>query len=234
MFQFKQFTIRQTGVSMKVNTDGVLLGAWAPVDGAETIVDVGAGTGVIALMLAQRNASAVIDAVEIDVASARQAQTNVTDSPWSTRVNVRQQSFQDFTAQCAATYDLVVSNPPYFVDALLSPSQARTLARHAGNLSHNELISCSKKILAPHGRLCVVLPFSEGLKFIALADAQQLFCTRKTTVYSSMAKPPKRLLLQFSLQPVTLIEDELAIHESGNIEYTEPYKNLTKEFYLNF
>jgi len=234
MFRFKQFTIQQQSVSMKVNTDGVLLGAWATVDNAKKIIDVGTGTGVIALMMAQRNADTAIDAVEIDERSAQQAQENVDNSPWAARINVVCQSFQGFAEQCTTQYDLVVSNPPYFVEALLSPSAARTLSRHAATLTHGELIAGVKKILAPHGRFCVVLPVAEGMQFIELVATQQLFCTCKTIVYSTRNKPPRRLLLQFALVPAPLAEDELCIHETDSDQYTRAYQELTGEFYLKF
>jgi tRNA1Val (adenine37-N6)-methyltransferase len=218
---------------MKVNTDGVLLGAWAAVANARRILDVGAGTGVIALMLAQRNATARIDAVEIDEPSAQQARKNVHHSPWRRRITVYGQSFQSFAAQGGARYDLVISNPPYFSHALLPPSALRTLARHAGELPHEELLSGAKRLLQPAGALCVVLPLSEGAAFIEQAAAQQLFCKRQTTVFSRPDRPPKRLLLHFSATPACLEKDTLAIHlENGG--YTPEYKALTKDFYLKF
>jgi tRNA1Val (adenine37-N6)-methyltransferase len=218
---------------MKVNTDGVLLGAWASAANARRILDAGAGTGVIALMLAQRNAGALIDAVEIDEPSAQQARENVQRSPWGQRIRVYAQSFQSFAAQSAERYDLVVSNPPYFTNALLPPSETRRLARHTGGLPHEALLSGAKKILQPGGALCVVLPLSEGTAFIAQAAGQQLFCTRRTTVFSHAGKPPKRLLLHFSATPAGWQEDTLVIHRNDG-GYTPEYKTLTGAFYLKF
>jgi tRNA1Val (adenine37-N6)-methyltransferase len=232
-FHFKQFTVKQCGVAMKVNTDGVLLGAWADTANAQRLLDVGAGTGVIALMLAQRNASAKIDAVEIDAISAQQARENIQNSPWNDRITVHGQSFQSFAAQCAERYDTVVSNPPYFTDALLPPSEMRTLARHAGTLPHEDLLAGAKKIVRPGGSLCVVLPVAEGMKLMERAAAHHLFCTRQTTVYSRKDKPPKRLLLQFSENPTPVTKNTLVIHrEDGG--YTPEYKALTNAFYLKF
>ena len=230
-FHFKQFSVAQQSAAMKVNTDGVLLGAWAEATHACRILDVGAGTGVIALMLAQRNAAAYIDAVEIDACSAQQAKENVQNSPWPRRITVYGQSFQSFAAQSAACYDLVISNPPYFANALLPPSETRKRARHAGELPHEELLSGAKRILRPQGALCVILPFSEGMMFMERAAAQQLFCTRRTTVFSKTGKPPKRLLLHFSALPASLKKDTLIIHRD-NGDYTPEYKALAGAFYL--
>jgi tRNA1Val (adenine37-N6)-methyltransferase len=231
VFRFKQFSVAQQSAAMKVNTDGVLLGAWADVVDARRILDVGAGTGVIALMLAQRNVTANIDAVEIDERSAQQARENAQNSSWRRRITVYGQSFQSFAAQNAARYDLVVSNPPYFTNALLPPSETRKRTRHTEELPHEELLSGAKKILQPHGALCVVLPFTEGLAFIEQSAAHQLFCTRQTTVYGKTGKAPKRLLLHFSAMPAPIEKDTLVIH-CGDGSYTPEYKALTGAFYL--
>ncbi|MDR2802285.1 MAG: tRNA1(Val) (adenine(37)-N6)-methyltransferase [Prevotellaceae bacterium] len=232
LFHFKQFSVAQQSAAMKVNTDGVLLGAWADAANARRILDVGTGVGVIALMLAQRNAAARIDAVEIDERSAQLARENVQNSPWSDRITVYGQSFQSFAAQGGARYDLVVSNPPYFVNALLPPSEARTLARHAGELPHEELLSGAKKILQSGGALCVVLPLSEGTAFIERAAAHRLFCLRQTTVYSKAGKPPKRLLLHFSDASASAAKDTLVIHQDGG-GYTPKYKTIIMPFLMN-
>lgn len=231
IFRFRQFSVAQQSAAMKVNTDGVLLGAWADVSGARRILDVGAGTGVIALMLAQRNAAAQIDAVEIDALSAQEARENVQNSPWRHRITVYGQSFQSFAAQNAARYDLVVSNPPYFTKALLPPSEIRKRTRHTEELPHEELLSGVKKILQPDGAFCVVLPFTEGLAFIEQSAAHQLFCTHQTAVSGKMGKAPKRLLLHFSAAPAPVKKDALIIHRSDG-SYTPGYKALTGAFYL--
>jgi len=234
VFRFKQFTVQQNSVSMKVNTDGVLLGAWANVENATTILDVGTGTGVIALMMAQRNAIAKIDSIEINKSAVQQAQENFDSSLWRERLSVFNQSFQDYAKQIDKRYDLIVSNPPYFVDALLPPSDVRKQSRHADDLSHEALIFYVKKILQPSGIFSLILPITEGMNFIQLANSYQFFCLRKTIVYSQRHKLPKRLLLEFSLEKSPLLEDELCIYEANSNEYSDAYKSLTSEFYLNF
>ncbi len=233
-FRFKQFTIQQHNTAMKVNTDGVLLGAWADIRNARRIVDVGTGTGVVALMLAQRNANAVIDAVEIDAASAGQALENVMQSGWSQRINIIHDDFLHFASQHAGQYDAIVSNPPYFVDSLLPPEATRTIARHAEQLPHGALIESSLWALSSAGKLHLILPYVEGTVFIAEAAAKGLYCVRKTTVHSAGNKSPKRLLLSFARKVEVLHENTLYIHQVGSTDYTPEYKALTGDFYLNF
>jgi tRNA1Val (adenine37-N6)-methyltransferase len=233
-FRFKQFTIQQDKTAMKVNTDGVLLGAWADIRNAVRIADVGTGTGVIALMFAQRQLKAMIDAIEIDKASAEQARENVRQSTWHQRIHVIHDDFRHFALQHGRQYDTIVSNPPYFINSLLSSESTRAVARHAGQLPHKALIESSLLALLPEGRLHVILPYVEGTIFIAEAAAKGLYCVRKTTVHSADNKPPKRLLLSFSQQAETLHEKTLYIHPSESAAYTPEYKVLTCDFYLNF
>jgi tRNA1Val (adenine37-N6)-methyltransferase len=231
-FRFKQFTVQQSGAAMKVNTDGVLLGAWTPVERSERAVDVGAGTGVIALMLAQRNARLSIDAVEIDEASAQQAAANVRQSPWDARIRVVHVSFQQFAQAAESRYHLIVSNPPYFVNALPSVDEKRRVSRHAAALPYAGLLNGAAALLEPEGLLSVILPCVEGALFTAQAVARGLYCIRKTTVYAAAGKPAKRVLLLFAREPAPLQEDALAIHLPHGAGYTSEYKALTGDFYL--
>ena len=217
---------------MKVNTDGVLLGAWTPVEQSGRALDVGAGAGVIALMLAQRNPRLLIDAVEIDEASVRQAAANVQQSPWSARIQVIHTSFQQFAQDAAARYQLIVSNPPYFVNALQPANEKRLITRHAATLPYAALLDGAATLLAPGGRLSVILPCVEGELFVAQAAAAGLYCTQKTTVYAVAGKPPKRLLLLFAREPAPLRESSLVIHSPHGAGYTPEYKALTGVFYL--
>ena len=241
-FRFKQFTVQQSAAAMKVNTDGVLLGAWADVQGATRILDIGTGTGLIALMLAQRTSTALIDAVEIDEDSARQAIENAAASPWSERIRVFAAPFQSYMLSTADRYDLIVSNPPYFVDALLPDKEQRLVSRHAASLPYDELIVGVNALLTNFGRFCLILPYAEGNVFIAKAALAGLYCTCKTNVCSTREKPIKRLLLAFEREQAPLKEDTLHIHlptkEVKNADiaasYTSEYRALTKEFYLYF
>ena len=233
-FRFKQFTIRQADTAMKVNTDGVLLGAWADTQHASRVLDVGTGTGVIALMMAQRNSSALIDAIDVDAMSVKQANENIGRSAWTDRINVVCESFQLFAPKHRSSYDLVISNPPYFVGALQSLDVLRTITRHAEQLPHGSLIENSLQVLKSNGRLCVVLPYTEGTMFIAAAKEKGLYCVRKTNVLTMESKLIKRLLLTFTREVGILHENSLCIHLPCGTTYTEEYKQLTRDFYLKF
>jgi tRNA1Val (adenine37-N6)-methyltransferase len=186
-------------------------------------------------MLAQRTDHAVIDAVEIDTDSACCAAANVRQSPWAARINVITASFLSFAHETAARYDLLVSNPPYFVNALLPASEQRAVARHAAALPYPDLIAGALRLLTPEGRLSVVLPHTEGATFTVMAEAEGLHCTHKVHVSSVLGKPPKRSLLLFARQPSdALHESLLAIHLPNLAGYTTDYQVLTSDFYLKF
>jgi tRNA1Val (adenine37-N6)-methyltransferase len=231
-FRFKQFTIQQSGAAMKVNTDGVLLGAWTPASPAGRALDVGAGTGVIALMLAQRNPHLLVDAVEIDDTSAQQAAANVQQSPWTARIQVVHTSFQEFVRVADNRYSLIVSNPPYFVNALPPADEKRRVSRHAAALSYADLLDGAATLLEPEGRLSVILPCVEGALFTAQAADRGLYCICKTTVYAAAGKPPKRVLLLFAREPAPLRECTLVIHSPHGAGYTPEYTALIRDFYL--
>ncbi|HUX53564.1 MAG TPA: methyltransferase [Williamwhitmania sp.] len=233
-FRFKQFTITQQNVPMKVNTDGVLLGAWADVDNASTILDIGTGTGVIALMLAQRNLTALVDAVEIDQQAVAIAEQNIANSPWSERIAVIGSSFQAYADSSTLKYNLIVSNPPFFLSALKSPSQSRNLSRHADILPYEALLEGVDKLLAETGVFAGVFPYAESNVFIALAVNFGLYCRRKIYVQTVSGGRIKRVLLELSRERVTPMEGNLAIEEHGGNGYTADYRNLTKDFYLAF
>ena len=231
-FQFKQFKVEQGKTAMKVGTDGVLLGAWTSVGDAASILDVGTGTGLIALMLAQRTTSAHITAIDIDGKAVEQATDNATQSPWSSRIEVAAADFNHFRVGESSLFDLIVSNPPYFKQSLKPPTKSRSLARHDHMLSHDDLIEHSIRLLKNNGRLCVILPYVEGSVFIALAAAKGLFCTRKTNVYATPNAEVKRLLLEFSKVQAKMMEDNLVIEEGGRHAYSKEYLELTRAFYL--
>lgn len=236
MFQFKQFTIQQDRCAMKVGTDGVLLGAWAPTHSQDySILDVGAGTGLIALMLAQRTHAEQIDAIEIDDDAYEQCVENFEQSPWNDRLFCYHAGLDEFIEEFEGeeSYDLIVSNPPFFSENYNSPDEQRNTARFQKALPFELLVQAATTFLADNGRFCVVLPFTEETNFIELSQQQGLFCTKILRVRGMEHTPIKRSLLCFEkTQKETEITD-LTIEISRH-EYTSEYKELTKDFYLNF
>lgn len=233
-FTFKRFRIYQAGSAMKVGTDGVLLGAWASLDGSETnILDIGTGTGLIALMAAQRTVSAHIDAVEIDEQSAFQARENVRESPWNDRVGVHHTCVQEFANHTENRYDRIISNPPFFVDSLKAPDAGRSTARHTDELSLDDLLSCVVRLLHSNGLFSVIYPVNEAAVFEEKAQKRGLLPCRKTRVRGNPDAPVKRVLTEFSFQMKPVAENELVI-ESSRHQYTDEYKALTRDFYLKF
>ncbi len=232
-YQFKQFTIYHDKCAMKVGTDGVLLGAWANVEKCTNILDIGTGTGLIAIMVAQRT-NTLIDAVEIEESAYNQAKTNAQNCPWNEKISVHHCSIQDYSKNTKHKYQSIVSNPPYFSNSLKSVNENKTIARHNDLLSSTDLLQACNKLLSSNGNLSVIMPYAEGCLFIVEAAKMGLFCNRKTNVKSSPHTNIIRLLLEFSKIPVLYKEDNLTIYTDETNEYSEKYKNLTKEFYLNF
>lgn len=218
---------------MKVGTDGVLLGAWTESGEAGTILDIGTGTGLIALMLAQKS-GAVIDAIDIDENSCEQAKQNVDLSKWSSRITVHHCSLQLYILSCRIKYELIVSNPPYFIDAYKAGDISRNLARQADTaLSFDELILGVKALLREEGRFCIILPSKEGNYFKQKAAIAGLYCNKITHVKTRSEKSEKRLLMQYSFSNPTFSEDELVIHDE-DLSFSERYKKLTNDFYPTF
>ncbi|MFI3318330.1 MAG: methyltransferase [Rikenellaceae bacterium] len=232
VFRFKQFTVHQNRTTMKVGTDGVLLGAWVEVKGNEShILDIGAGTGVIALMMAQRS-KAKVDGVEIEHSSAEQAAENVKLSPWAERVTIYHTPIQEFSPQ--QKYDLILSNPPYFVDSLLSPSSARSTARHTTDLSFNELAESVVRLLSIDGRFALILPTTEGQLFDVAANRVGLKLLRRVMVSTSRGSAPKRVMSEYSPAFAGECVIEQLTIGSHDQQYTDEYRELTREFYLKF
>ena len=234
-FNFKQFSVIQDLCSMKVGTDGVLLGAWSNIDEAKSILDIGTGTGLIALMLAQRT-NATITAVDVEENACEQAKMNFDASPWSDRLNIIHSKVQDFHSD--NLFDLIVSNPPYFSGYYSSDNLLRDIARSADVLlSYEELILSSKKLLFDNGRLSLILPADQQEKIISIANQNGLALSRLTFVKTKNTKEAKRILLEFvnTSNEVIAIIDELIIQSDDNGRvYTQEYINLTKDFYLAF
>lgn len=229
MFKFKEFTINQDRCAMKVGTDGVLLGAWVNVyEDEEYILDIGAGTGVISLMLAQRNSTAEIQGVDIEDIS--QANENAMQSPWGDRVQFERCAIQEY--QPAEQYDLIVSNPPYFVDSLKCPDAQRTSARHTQTLPFDELRDAVFRLLAEGGRFAVILPTAEMESFISICDGH-LYPLRRTDVQTVVGGVVKRVMVEFSkLKVVDIYTSTLAIEAGERHDYTKEYRALCGDFYL--
>ncbi|MFR9523719.1 MAG: methyltransferase [Rikenellaceae bacterium] len=232
MFTFKEFVVHQDKTAMKVGTDGVMLGAWAAIDPSDdNILDIGTGTALIALMMAQRS-GARVDAVEIDSSSAEQAQENVTASKWSNLIEVHHININDFDQNFR--YDQIVCNPPYFSDSLLPPNSERAVARHTINLSFDELIAAVERLISREGKFSLILPVQELEAFEHCAKGK-LFLWRKCYVRSRVGGDCKRILGEYRLsQPERVEIEDIAIRESETNEYTAEYKELTKDFYLKF
>ncbi|PZR19764.1 MAG: tRNA (adenine-N(6)-)-methyltransferase [Flavobacterium psychrophilum] len=232
MFQFKQFTIQQDKCAMKVGTDGVLLGAWAPVDHRPfSILDIGAGTGLIALMLAQRSHAEQIDGLEIDDNAHEQAVDNFENSPWGDRLFCYHASLDEFMEEPEDEYDLIVSNPPFYTDGYFSGDEQRDIARHNNALPFEDLIEASGILLSDIGVLAVIIPFKEEEKIIALAKEEQLYPFKITRVKGTPDSETKRSLIAFSRTEKEVETDELII-ETARHKYTDEYISLTKDFYL--
>lgn len=230
-FQFKQFTVWHDKCAMKVGTDGVLLGAWTSVQNAHKILDVGTGTGLVALMLAQRSLpDADIVALEIDETAAGQARENVTRSPWKERVEVVQTDFRSY--QSSDKFDVVVSNPPYFVDSLECPDRQRNAARHNDSLTYEELLEGVAGLLAEDGTFTIVIPVDVADRVKMIAAVKNLYAVRQLNVITKPGGVPKRTLITFTFSNQECVVEEL-LTELARHQYSEEYIALTQEYYLN-
>lgn len=233
-FQFKQFRIVQVRSAMKVGMDGVLLGAWADPSGAERILDIGTGTGLIALMIAQKNPSAQIDAIEVDPDAFQEACLNIQQSAWSDRINAELCSFQEFAKRTDRNYDLIVSNPPFFTNGVKAPVKNRAQARHSDSLPLDVLISGTAGLLRENGRVALVLAVESLQEITKLADLNKLYISRLCRVKPNPQKPEFRILIELANLACTIQESELMIEFEKHHDYTPEYKALTKDFYLKF
>ena len=219
MFQFKQFTIYQDLCAMKVGTDGVLLGAWA--NGGKRILDAGTGTGIIALMMAQRYPNAVVTAIDVDEGAVKQAQQNVAQSPFAQQITVLHNTLQEHQGE----YDAIISNPPFFIDSLAAPDEQRNVARHTQTLTYTELMQAAWRLLSDEGELSVVVPFDYRKRMEDEAIFVGFFPSKVCAVKTTERKPAKRYLLSFKKHPCRCEQEQLTIG-------SERYQELTKDFYL--
>ena len=230
-FQFRQFVVHQQRCAMKVGTDGTLLGAWAAAPSGQCrILDIGTGTGLIALMMAQRYPEAEVTGIDIDEDAVTQAVENVSLSPFSERVRIYRQDIVNFTDIIG--FDAIVSNPPYFVDSLACPDDQRTIARHAVSLTYEQLMHQAYHLLKDEGRFSVVVPSDCRAKIEAAACLEGFFTTRVCLIKTTPRKQPKRQLIEFQKHPVSELDiSEGVIEVSPNVR-SEWYQQLTKEFYI--
>ncbi len=233
MFQFKQFTIHQNKTAMKVGTDGVLLGAWTPIEHhPNTILDIGTGTGLIALMLAQRTSAEQIDAIEIDENAYEQAVDNFENSPWSDRLFCFHAGLDEFMDEPEDQYDLIVSNPPFYAEDYKTENEQRDLARFQDALPFEDLVEAADMLLSENGIFAVIIPFKEETRFIDLCAETELFPVKVTRVKGTPNSETKRSLLAFKRYELPVLTPDELIIETARHQYTPEYIELTKDFYL--
>jgi len=231
-FQFKQFSVEDDQSAMKVGTDAVLLGSWVQPENEKTILDIGTGSGVIALMMAQKS-TAKIDAIDFDKDSILQAERNFQKSQWFSQLKVIHISLQNYTKSVTHKYDLIVSNPPFFDQSLKSHNKEKSISKHTDSLKFNELAHGIKQLLNPTGKAYLILPPVEAAQFLDEARIEGLFCCKKLNIVPIEGKAINRWIFEISSFRTKLIEEELTIRDK-NQHYTTKYKELTKDFYIKF
>jgi tRNA1Val (adenine37-N6)-methyltransferase len=231
-FQFKEFSIDQDRCAMKIGTDGVLLGAWTSIEDPYSILDIGAGTGILALMLAQRSDAEQIDALEIDEDAYEQCVDNFENSPWADRLFCFHAALDEFVEEMKdEKYDLIISNPPFYTEDYKSGDTARNMARFAEALPFEELIKFASELLSDEGSFAVIIPYSEEECFLKLSEQVNLFPNRITRVRGTESTPLKRSLLQLSFTEKPFSFNELILEESRH-QYTKDYQKMVTPFYL--
>lgn len=234
IFRFKQFDVDDSECAMKIGTDAVLLGASATAENPEKILDAGTGSGVIALMLAQRFPEAFIDAIDISTAAASQAAANFRNSPWASRLNAKHCSLQLYAATTLVQYDLIVCNPPFFSNSLRNHDHTKTIARHNDLLPPDDLFRCANALLKSNGALCIILPFENAQKGVLTALSEKIFLEKRTDIIAVQGKKAKRSILTFTKQPSQpATTSALRIREKHDT-FSPEFKELCKDFYLDF
>lgn len=232
-FRFKQFTVFQDKCAMKVGTDGVLLGAWTSVENAVDVLDVGTGTGLIALMVAQRNPLTKVVAIDVDEQAVEQAKENIGNSPFSDRITVEFFAFRQFVQNSSKRFDLIVSNPPYFSHSLLPPDKERARARHSVSLTLDDLLFSARSCLKNDGTLSLILPCDKNDELKDLCEKHTFYMKRKTIVYPLPDTGPKRLLAELTMQQIGHTETGSLIIENSRHQYTEDFADLVSGFYIH-
>ena len=234
-FTFKQFFVAHDRCEMKVGTDSILLGSWTDISNLDgKILDIGTGSGLLALMLAQRTTDVVqIDAVELDQNAATQAAENFVLSPWANRMRVHTCSLQAFAAQTSERYDLIVSNPPYYPQGVECRNVSRNTARYTSELSHQSLLKHARELATDNGRMAVVLPTDVSVSFIQTAAQEGWFILHYTEIVEFDDRVARRSLMLFGSKPVNQQSDRLVIRDKSS-EYSHDFRLLTKDFYLFF
>lgn len=231
-FRFKQFTVQQDRCAMKVSTDGVLFGAWVNFANARRVLDIGTGTGLLALIAAQRAPAAHIDAVEIDLEAAAQAAENVAASPWPERIRVHAMDVRRLHS--AQPFDLIICNPPYYAGYAAASDPRMGLAKHSGELQFGALIEAVDRLLEPAGRFALILPLNREAELVKLAATVGLAPVRRCVVRYVPQRPPKRVLLELDRSGGRLREEELCVERSGPFDYSPEYRALLADLMLNF
>ena len=232
-FCFKQFAVVQDNTAMKVGTDGVLLGAWCSCANARCVLDVGTGTGLIAMMVAQRS-DAQVAAVEIDSSACIDAVGNFGNSPWSDRIELFNLSIQEFADDCQDRFDLIVSNPPFFSNSLKAPSAGRALARHDDTLPVTDLFSCAARLLSDNGRLSVIIPADRLADYDAEAAHHHLSVVRRAMVRPNPNSPFHRAMVEYGYNDTIVTDEIISIETDEHGVYSPEYIALTRDFYLKF
>jgi tRNA1Val (adenine37-N6)-methyltransferase len=227
VFRFKQFTIHQDRCALKVGTDAVVFGAWVEYSGAKRILDIGAGTGVLALIAAQRNAVALVHAVEIDDESAEQAAENAAASPWADRIRVHRMDVRRMKAD--APFDLILCNPPYYSGTAPASGERRRVAKHGAELAFDELLGSVHGLLSLDGRFAVIIPSDREAEFVSLSAAHELFPSRRCLLRYVAHRPPKRVLLELRRERAACVEEELTVEGEVPKSFTSEARALVAD-----
>jgi tRNA1Val (adenine37-N6)-methyltransferase len=231
-FRFKQFIVEDDCSTMRIGTDAILLGAWADPDPAKSILEIGTGCGVISLMLAQKS-EALIDAIDIDEESVKQAGSNFLQSPWNEKLHALSVSLQDFVSTSKRKYDLIITNPPFFINSLPSPDTRKNRARHTTNLNQQELLSSVIHLLNKNGFFLVILPAEGTRNFFELAESAGLFIQKQMKVRPKAGKPVNRILTGFGFQPCKVPFPEELVIRNGDNTFTKEYIAFTLAYYFS-